>query len=223
MEKLGDEIWTVTQPLKLGGADFGTRMTVVRLGEELLLHSPVRIDDALAERLSGLGRVRWIAAPNTFHHLFAGRAKERWPGAEVLAAPGVEKKQKALPIDGALPDAAPEAWRGALETLFVGGMPALNEVVFFHRPSKTLVLTDFLFNFGDEGGWWTRTVLSMAGARGGAKQSRLLRFVMKDKEAVKQCRDEMLGWDFARATVCHGDVIEGDAKDVVAKSTAWLG
>ena len=25
------------------------------------------------------GRVRWIVAPNTFHHLHAGPAKERWP------------------------------------------------------------------------------------------------------------------------------------------------
>lgn len=223
MEKLGDEIWTVTQPLKLAGADFGTRMTVMRLGDELLLHSPVRIDDALAEALDGLGRVRWIVAPNTFHHLFAGRAKQRWADAEVLAAPGVEKKQKALEISGALPDAAPDAWRGAVEPLFVGGMPSLNEIVLFHHPSKTLVLTDFLFNFGPGGGWWTRTVHAMAGSAGGPKQSRLLRFVMKDHAVVRGCRDRMLEWDLARVTVCHGDVIDRDAKDVLARATAWLG
>jgi len=222
MESIGEEIWTEAQPLTLGGAEFGTRMTVIRVGDELVLHSPVRIDDALAEELDGLGRVRWIVAPNTFHHLFAGRAKARWPDADVLVAPGVEKKQKKLEVTGAMPDATPAAWSGVLETHTVGGQPSVNETVLYHAPSRTLVLTDFLFNFNERGGWWTRAVLSMAGAMGGPKQSRLLRFVSKDRAAVKASRDRMLEWDFERATVCHGDLIESDAKDAIAHATAWL-
>ena len=222
MERIGEGAWTETQPLRLMGTDFGTRMTVLRVGEDLLVHSPARIDDALAEELDGLGRVRWLVAPNTYHHLFLRRAKERWPEAEVWIAPGVEKKQKQLQPDGVFP-AAPDAWRDDVDVHLVGGMPKVNEIVLLHKPSRTLLLTDLLFNFGEPDGWWSRTFLRLADAYGGPKQSRLLRFVTKDRAALRESRDVILGWDFDRVTVCHGGILEGDAKRTLADAMAWLG
>ncbi len=223
MERLGDEIWTVGQPLVIAGADLGTRMTVMRVGGELVLHSPARIDDALAEELEGLGRVRWLVAPCAYHHLFVGRAKERWPEAEVLVAPGVAPKQPRLAIDGTLPGDAPREWAGAIELAHIGGMPRLEEIAFLHRASRTLVLTDFMFNIPRLEGWLGRTMLKMAGSYGGPKQTKLLRFLMKDRAAVKASRDAILAWDFDRVSVCHREVIERDGKDVFAAATAWLG
>jgi hypothetical protein len=37
-------------------------------------------------------------------------------------------------------------WKDELEFLVIEGLPALSEVVFFHKPSKTLLLTDLAFN-----------------------------------------------------------------------------
>lgn len=223
MEQLGEDIWTVAQPLVIGGADLGTRMIVVRVGGELMLHSPVRIDDALATELDRLGRVRWLVAPCAYHHLFLRRAKERWPEATVLAVPGVEKKQPKLAIDGMLPDATPREWAGTVDTQLIEGMPKLEEIAFLHRPSKTLVLADFLFNIPHLEGWLGRTVLKMAGSYGGPKQTKLFRFLMKDRAAVKASRDAILEWDFDRVSVCHRDIIERGGKDVLARATAWIG
>lgn len=223
VEKLGDDIWTVGQPLVIGGADLGTRMTVVRIGDELMLHSPVRIDDALAGELDRLGRVRWLVAPCAYHHLFVRRAKERWPDAVVLAVPGVQKKQPKLAIDGMLPDDRPREWAESLDAIFIAGMPRLDEIAVLHRPSKTLVLTDFLFNIPHLEGWLGRTMLKMAGSYGGPKQTKLLRFLMKDRTAVKASRDAILAWDFDRVSVCHRDVIERGGKDVFARATEWIG
>lgn len=61
MEELGADIWTVPQPLVIGGADLGTRMTVLRAGGDLVLHSAAGIDDALAAELERLGRATaWL-------------------------------------------------------------------------------------------------------------------------------------------------------------------
>lgn len=222
MERLGENCWTVTQSLSLAGADLGTRMVVVRTGGALMLHSPVRIDDALAAELERLGEVRWLVAPCAFHHLYLRRASERWPRAEVLVVPGVSRKQPKLRIDGVLPEDRPTAWDGSLEVRMIGGMPRLNEVALLHRPSKTLLLADFLFNITEQQSVWGRTVLKLAGAYGGPVQSKLFRLLMKDREAVRATREAILEWDFDRITVCHREVVDRRAKDTFARVTAWI-
>jgi hypothetical protein len=223
MERLGEEIWTVPTSLKMpGGVDIGSRMTVMRLGEELALHSPVRVDDALAAEIDALGQVRWLIAPCTYHHLFLKRAKERWPDATILGVPGLEKRTK-VAIEGVLPDATPSAWSAGIETHLIGGIPRLNEVAFLHRPSKTLVLTDFVFNMNRIEGWLPRAMLRAADAFPGPRQSRMLRWITKDRAALTASREVLLSWDFERMSVCHFDVVEENAKDTLARSTSWLG
>jgi len=47
---------------------FTTRMTVVRLSNgDLFLHSPIKFDEGLANKLLGLGTVRHLVSPNQFH------------------------------------------------------------------------------------------------------------------------------------------------------------
>ena len=49
IEEMGPGLWTVSAEFSLAGAAFGTRMTVVRIGEGGLgLIAPIEIDDALA-------------------------------------------------------------------------------------------------------------------------------------------------------------------------------
>lgn len=223
MEKLGDDLFTVPRPFKLGGANIGTRMTVARVGGDLLLHSPVRIDDALAEELEALGRVRWLVAPCTFHHLFVGHAKERWKDAVVLGVPGLSKKRPDLQLDGTLDEAAPPEWGGAIDVRMIAGMPALNEVALLHRPSKTLVLADFIFHVPSAEGFFARTLLRMADAYGPPRQSRLMRLLVKAKAEAKASRDAILAWDFDRVSVCHRDLVASGGKDAFARATAWMG
>jgi hypothetical protein len=211
----------VPQPLSIMGADLGTRMSVMRVGESIALHSPVRIDDALAKEIDKLGRVRWIIAPCAFHHFYLKKTKARWPEAEVLAPPGLEKKNVGVAIDTLLP-AIPKEWAGLLDAHFVEGMPRLNEVAFLHQPSKTLVLTDFVFNIPELDGIWGRTMLSALGSYGGPRQSKIFRLLMRDRDAVRKSRDTILGWDFDRVSVCHRDPITTGGRESFEKITAWI-
>ena len=43
---------------------------------------------------------------------------------------------------------APAEWRGQVDQCFFRGRPYENEVAFFHRASRTLLLCDLAFNFG---------------------------------------------------------------------------
>lgn len=55
MEQLADNIWIVDQSLRFLGIELGTRMTVIRFGDDLLLHSPIEPTAELRRELDALG------------------------------------------------------------------------------------------------------------------------------------------------------------------------
>ena len=148
LRPLAEELWVVERPQTFYGLPVGTRMTVVRLpGERLLLHSPVALDPELRAQLDALGQVRFAVAPNRVHHLYAGDVAKAYPGTRLWVAPGLERKRPDLRFEALLGDEAPEEWRGELDQAFFRGRPYENEVAFFHRRSRTLLLCDLAFNF----------------------------------------------------------------------------
>ncbi len=57
---------TFEAPLRFFGVEIGSRMTVIDIDGDLLLHSPIELDPA---RLAPLGTPRWLLAPSRMHHL----------------------------------------------------------------------------------------------------------------------------------------------------------
>ena len=135
----------VTMPLP-----FTTRMTVVHLSNgDLFLHSPIKFDGRLANELLGLGAVRHLVSPNQFHYAHIGEWAEAFPNAVSWASPRVRKRARARHVDVNFTrdlDASPaEEWRQEIDqTLFPGG--CFKEFIFFHKTSKTLILTDTIIN-----------------------------------------------------------------------------
>ena len=225
LTSIAPDLWCATGPQAVFGAEMGNRMTIVRLADGgLWLHAPFAIDDALAAELDALGPVRFAVAPNRFHHLTIGALRDRWPEVALHAAPGLPEKRPDLRFDGVLSDQAPEGWRRQLDQVVLGGAPALGEVLFYHRASRTLILTDLGFNYtSPPAGLWTRFFLSVTGALGGLRSSRLVRSSVKDKGAARAAVDRILMWDFERVSLCHGDIIEDDARVAVAQMLSWIG
>ncbi len=210
LEPITTDIWGRVHRVNApGGLKFDSRMVVVRLPQrELLLYSPIPIDDALGDELEALGEVTHIVAPNGFHHLFASAAKARWPQATLWASPGVREKGLALVPDrwlgeGELP--APDT----LEWVGIGGAPKLQEWDFLHRPSETLVVCDLVFHIQEVPNLMTRFALWMAGAGGGRlAQSRLLRTLTRDREALARSAEAILALPSSRLVPGHGAIIE---------------
>jgi histidinol-phosphate aminotransferase len=153
--------------LKLVVGDIGARMTVVRLADGgLFLHSPVRLDDETKRALDDLGPVRAIVAPSKVHHLFAGEYARAYPAARLYGAPGLAEKRRELRVDAVLGDEAAPEWRDRIDQHLFRGAPVLNEVIFLHAPSRTLVLTDLAFNVPAERTAGARLFYWLTGAAG---------------------------------------------------------
>jgi hypothetical protein len=129
---------------------FTTRMTVVRLESgDLFLHSPISFDRKLADELARLGRIRHLISPNQFHYAHIGEWEKAFPDAIAWASPGVRQRARARHSDVVftrdLGAGAPEEWRREMDqTLFPGGY--FKEFIFFHKASRTLILTDTIIN-----------------------------------------------------------------------------
>jgi hypothetical protein len=210
---VADDLWTVEHPMRFpGGVHLPARMTIVRLPDgDLLLHSPIPIDDALAAEIDALGPVAHVIAPSLMHHAFVPKALARYPQALLTAAPGLAEKCPELPVADVLADEAPPAWAGVIDQVVIRGAPRLNEVVFLHRPSRTLIATDLVFNVRAPRGWTTGLLLRMMGTYGRLAQSRLWRFYTKDRAAVRQSLEKIVAWSFQRVLPGHGELFDGGA------------
>lgn len=199
------------------------RMTVLPLGERrLALVSPIPIDDALAARLRELGEVVLLIAPNLLHHLYLAAAAARYPDAEVLAPPALADKCPGLRIDIPLDGPLPEVLVHAVEIVRIEGAPRIDEFVLFHRATRTLVITDLVFNMVRPRGLFPNLVLALVGARGKLASSRAVRFLVRDRAAAAASVQRVLALDTETLIVAHGDIVRKDARARLSHALAWL-
>jgi len=223
MEEVASGVWIWHQPLTMMGVQLGSRMTVVRLADGgLWVHSPIALTPEIRAEMSELGEVRFVVAPNRYHHLHAGEWMRAYPGSKLFGAAGLEKKCKDVRFDGQLGEAPEAAWHGQLEQLPIRGS-MLGETVFYHPTTRTLITADLTENFTTSAHWFTRGYLKLSGIHGKPGLSRLLRPMFRDRVATRESIDRLLGWDFERVIISHGDdILRQDAKAIVERTYDWL-
>ena len=223
LRALSEDIWVADRPQRFYGLEVGTRMTVIRLADgSLLLHSPVALDAALRRELDALGPVRFAVAPNRVHHLYAGKVVEAFPESRLWIGPGLERKRPDLVYVSVLGDEAPAEWKDQVDQTFFRGRPYENEVVFFHRASRTLILCDLAFNFGPGAAALTRLWMRLLRSYGHFGPSKLDPWLIRDRQAARQSLVRILGWDFDRVVVAHGDVLESGGHEALREGYSWL-
>lgn len=218
-------LWTVEDDLFMAAraVHFPLRMTVAaRADGGLLLISPVAIDDALAAAIAELGEVRDILAPNGFHHLYAEAAAQRYPAARLHLSPALRDKRPDLCAAGQVFAGVPEGWAPSLHAELVEGAPSLGEVAVLHRPSRTLIVTDLVFNMHRTRGWMMGLVLRMLGAHGRLAQSRYMRSQVRDLPGARLSYQQLLSLDFDRLVMAHGDIVESGARSQLHEALSWL-
>jgi glyoxylase-like metal-dependent hydrolase (beta-lactamase superfamily II) len=206
-----------------GGIHFRGRMTVVRLPTGgLALISPNPIDEAMAAELEAYGRVEHLISPSLFHHLHLAGARERFPAARLYAPPGLETKAPSLSVDEVLGDPDHTPFGDALEHELIGGAPSAGEVCFFHRPSRTLIVADLVFNIHEYRGIGTGLLLRAVGAHKRLAPSRVWRKLARDRTRVRESLTRVLAWDFERVVVAHGRVVTEDAHAALERALEGL-
>jgi hypothetical protein len=220
---LARDLWIAERRQRFYGLEVGTRMTVMRLADgSLLLHSAVALTPELRRELDALGRVRYVVAPNRVHHLHAGEVAQAYPGAQLWIAPGLERKRPDLVYVAILGDEAPAPWKGEVDQVFFRGRPYENEVVFFHRASRTLILCDLAFNFGPRSDAPTRWLMRLLRSYGSFGPSKLDPLLIRDRAAARESLERILAWDFDRVIVAHGEVLASGGREALRRGYGWL-
>lgn len=225
MRQIGPDFWEWDMPdhRVLGVLALGRRMTVARLPNgQLWVHSPIAPTPSVRETLASLGEVAHLIGPNTYHDAYLPEAQQTWPSARLHGAPGLAKANRRLRVDRKLTCEPPEDWRDVFQQHLMRGMPLLNEVVFLHPATRTLIIADLAFNLGPERPALTRWFLRLYGAYGRFAPSRAVRFVIKDRASFRQSLDTVLSWDFDRILIGHGTPIDSGGKDALRRAYAWL-
>lgn len=223
LRQLDQNLWVAEQRQRFYGLEVGSRMTVIRLADgSLLLHSPIGLVPELRRELDALGKVRFAVAPNRVHHLHAGDVARAYPGTKLWAAGGVERKRPDLEIEGVLGDEPPDPWRDEVGQVRFRGRPFENEVVFFHRASRTLLLCDLAFNFGPRAPLATRLLMTLLGGYGKFRPTRIDWLLIRDRRAARESLERILEWDFDRIIIAHGEILERGGPAALRSGYAWL-
>lgn len=223
LEPVGEDVWTATRSLRFFGLEIGTRMTVVRLaGGGLFVHSPVALDEATKAAVDALGPVVAIVAPCLFHHLHVAPWASAYPSATVSGCPGMAKKRPDVAWTRTLGDEPAEEWKDSLEQVFFGAFAMQNEVVFFHRKSKTMISSDVVFDLTSHPSRLTR-MASYAIGHFAPGPTLLERVMIRDRSAARAQIDRMLAWHPEQLVLAHGGTITSNAGAVLERGYAWLG
>lgn len=235
LQSLAANLWVADQPLRFLGLSVGTRMTILRLANgELAVISPIALTPTLIEAINALGPVAYQIAPNRYHHLFAAPFKQHYPGARFLAAQGLQEKRPELAIDEVLirehgnigGDLDYQQFRGlnvpgtGITTL--AKADPINEVVFYHRPSRTLIITDIAFHFGPDSAWEMRLISRLIGGYQTLQPTYLERWASPDRPRIERSIRGVLAWDFDRVVLAHGSILETGGKAMLQAGYEWF-
>lgn len=222
LRELAPNLWVVETPFRFVGVEIGARMTVVRLSDgDLFLCSPIDLTPDLRAALQSLGPVRSIVAPNKYHYLCLRDYAQAFPDAKIYAAPGLALPE-GVTFEATLGDAPEAAWAEDLEQTIYRGNKIAEEVVFFHRASRTLILTDVCAHLRGPVPPLTRLLARLAGVYNRFGQSRLYRLLTRDKNAARASLSRILTWDFDRVIMAHGAIVPTGGKAKMRRAFAWL-
>ncbi|MES3039095.1 MAG: DUF4336 domain-containing protein [Bdellovibrionota bacterium] len=199
------------------GVHLPIRSTVIPLAKGKLLISPIKFSPAQINEIQKGGEVTDIIAPNLIHNLHIEEATKNFPGATLWGTEGYPDKlpkigwQKILGI-------AHWPYNDEVEIIKIEGAPKVNEFAFFHKPSKTLVVTDLCFNISEPKGMFAPMVFRLFGTFKKLAVSKMWNGYIKDKTAFQASVKRLLQWNFDRLIVAHGDIVQQNTRPALEQA-----
>ncbi|TKB43348.1 hypothetical protein [Thalassotalea mangrovi] len=189
-------------------------MAIIKTGDsQLLIYSPVFLTDSVRQSLADLGTVSWIVAPNKLHNQAVMDYIKEYPDAEVYAAPGLKERCPDIGIDKVLQGYQANFLTPDIDMITTDGNCFFSEVMLLHKPSKTLIVADFIENM-------TKSTSSMLwffklfGVREKPMSSPEFRLYTTDSQKAQEVLELVDSWDFEKIFLCHGDLITANAAGV---------
>ncbi|MDQ3197592.1 MAG: hypothetical protein M3Q46_00130 [Verrucomicrobiota bacterium] len=216
-EQLGEDIALLQYPLSAFGIDFGRNVTLLRLRDgRVIIHSTAPFTPEDVATIGRFGQPAWLVDVTLAHDTFAPAARRAFPALPYLAPEGFTKTSG---IETGLLFPPPPAWDGEIDVIALDGLWLVREHAFFHRPSRTLVLGDALFQFPPETGGWPRFfVQRIMGLPRLVGLSRFFRFMIRDRALFARSLQNLLALDFEQIVMAHRMPILRDAKSVLGRA-----
>ncbi len=222
IQVVAENLWMRTYPLKMLGADLRRNVTIIRLRSgRLVIHSTGPFSAEDVAEICALGDPGWLLDGILRHDTFAREGREAFPDIPYLAPQGFSD-ELGFPTGLIIP--SPPEWDGELVALEIAGAPEARDTALLHTSSRTLILTELVFNFSDDEPLWTDLLLRVAvGGEHHPGMSRPMKAGVKDEAAFRASLDTILSWDFDRVIVGHGDVIEAGGKEKLRAALVTAG
>lgn len=235
LKPVAENLWIVDGPIvrmAMYGAriPFPTRMTIVKLSNgDLWCHSPTTLTPDLQQQINALGPIKHLISPNKIHYAHIDSWVKAYPNAIAWASPGVRERaaQQNIPVTfhADLEDEPALEWATDLDQLVFRGSQFMDEVVFFHRHSGTLILADLIENFEVEKvPWQYRWLVKLAGnAEPDGKVPLDLRLTFSgNKEKARDCFQRMRAWNPEKIILAHGRWYEQNGTAELDRAFRWL-
>ncbi len=227
LEAIADEVWIADGPkVSFFGFPYPTRMGVVRLPSgDLWVWSPVGLDDELVAEVNALGPVKHLVEPNKIHHLALPAWKEQWPEALIYAPPGLSTRVQTVHFDVEIFDEEEPAFEGVIDHVIVRGSFVMEEVLFHHRPSRTLFVGDLVQKHDPDAftKWqsWIMKLDALSGEHGSTPREWRATFL--EREPARVAIRKAIAWDPVRMVIAHGAWVREGGADALRSALSWLG
>ena len=226
LEEFGSSLYLADGPtVSFFGFPYPTRMVVARLADgSAWVWSPVALSAELASAVEAIGPVRHIVSPNKIHHLFLSEWAGHWPAARLYAPPGLARRKPDLRFDAELHDDPDPAWASDIDQVIFRGSFAMEEVVFFHRASRTAIICDLIQRHAVEkmSGWKGRLMQldSLVGEDGSTPREWRASFLRRGPARV--ARQKVLDWRPDQLLIAHGQCAKSGATAIIEKALSWI-
>lgn len=217
LKSIGENVWVADGLLSGKGMKFPVRMTLLRLdSSNLMVISPIHPSRELIQEIEGLGVVKYIVAPNCMHHKFVNKFAAAFSNAEIWGPRDLHDKRPDIAFTDVLDGHQIAPWSPYVDMVSVHGKPPLfEEVIFFHKASRTVIVTDLLFNFHKFNNWLESVIAKLNGGYKKLTMTRLGRLYFNDKQSLHKAASRILTWNPENLVVAHGDIIVGHANQVL--------
>ncbi|MGN6110990.1 MAG: hypothetical protein ACTHU0_38185 [Kofleriaceae bacterium] len=201
------------------GVRLPLRSMLVEAGDQRILISPV----ATREEADAVGdELTTLVAPSLLHHLFVEQAIHRYQPVALWGPPGfAEQRPQFAPVHVLGVHDWPH--RDYLDFVLVEGAPRRNEVVFFHRASRTIYTADLFFHILARHGVLTPITFRAMGIYKRFAMPRAWRRWVTDRGAFQRSIRKILDWNFDRVAMAHGQIVECDGRSQVERAVRELG
>jgi hypothetical protein len=217
--------WADGPTVPFFGCPYPTRMAIVRLSTgDLWVWSPVALTEKLADEVEAIGPVRYIVSPNKLHHLFLNEWSERWPDARLYAPPGLARRKPDIRFDEELTDESRPEWAADIDQVIFRGSLLMEEVAFFHRPSRTALICDLIQRHSEStvSGWIgiLMRLDGLVGEKGSTPREWRITFIRRSR--TRAALKRVLEWKAERLLIAHGTCAETEASEIIRRALSWI-